>query len=150
MEPANFGAASALEVLGEFKARLSPALHDRLLLDVGFLDEASPGVSCRAAQELRRSAGLPVGGAPCNGLHMWKELKTLGEEAFVAALAATLGYCAAFGLDFLFAGPLRHVRDVAPGLAAAGVYNRYALVSETGRRDFSGEHPMRALFGALG
>lgn len=148
MDPANFGAASALEVLREVEARLSPALHGRLLLDVGFLDEASPGVSCRAAQELRRSAGLPVGGAPCNGLQMWEDLKTLGEGAFVAALAATLGYCAAFGLDFLFAGPLRRIPDVAPALAAAGVYNRYALVSETGRRDFSGEHPIRALFGA--
>lgn len=116
------------------------------LLDVGFLDEASVKISARIAQEVRKQTELPVGGAPCNGLYMWEALRNRSEGAFMAALSATLGYVTAYGLDFLFAEPLRNVEFVAPAVGAVDVYNRYELRSIDPDRTFPEEHPMRAMF----
>ncbi len=147
LDPLDYGVDSALAVLAEVRSRLDPGLAGRLLLDVGFLDEASVGLSCRVARELRRRSGLPVGGAPCNGLYLWEGLKARGREDFLAGLAATLGYCAAFGLDFLFAGPLRHLPGLAPALAVSAVYQRYQLLYRQGREYELPRHPMEVLFG---
>ncbi len=42
----------------------------------------------------------------------------------MAALSATLGYITAFGLGFLFGGPLRNVEFIASDVGAVDVYNR--------------------------
>lgn len=146
MDAMNYGLSSALSVVEEMKLKLPNTLQKRLLLDVGFLDEASPGVSCRIAKELRQKTGLPVGGAPCNGLHMWERLK--GEESvhFIPALAGTIGYCTAFGLDFLLMGPLRHAGLMAAAQGAADVYNRYSLMLEDRGRALPEAHPIKAMF----
>ena len=103
-------------------------------------------MSCNIAQKLRELTGIPVGGAPCNGLHMWESLKTRGEAVFVASLASTLGYCTAFGLDFLFAGPLRHINCVASAQGVVDAYNRYNLMVHNRDRTFNNEHPIKAMF----
>ncbi len=147
MDPLDYGVESALAVLEEVEARLHPGLRGRLLLDVGFLDEVSVGLSCRVARELRRRSGLPVGGAPCNGIYLWENLKARGREDFLAGLCATLGYCAAWGLDFLFAGPLRNLPRLAPALAVSAVYQRYQILYRQGRGEELPRHPLEALFG---
>lgn len=146
MDAMNYGLESALDVVTEIKGRLPDSLHDRLLLDVGFLDEATAGVSCAVAKQLRAKTGLPVGGAPSNGLHMWETLKSMGETHFVAALAGTIGYCTAFGLDFLFIGPLRYAKLAVAAQGAADVYNRYKLMLEDRGRSLPQEHPIKAMF----
>jgi tetrahydromethanopterin S-methyltransferase subunit H len=146
MDPMDYGAHSAMRVLSEVKDRLPASLHGRLLLDVGFLDEASVAMSCQVARELRLSAELPVGGAPCNGLHMWQSLITRGDAAFRAALCATLGFCGGCGLDFVFAGPLRYAAASSVALGVSDVYNRYQLMREKGRAGWTEGHPITALF----
>lgn len=146
MDPLDFGVASAQNVVEKIRMRLSPALRTKLLLDVGFLDEVSVKISCDVAAQLRERCGLPVGGAPCNGLQMWKRLKSDGELPLLVTLASTLGYCSAFGLDFVFIGPLRFARAVSIGQAAADVYNRYYLRSCLGSGELTNQHPIRAMF----
>lgn len=146
VDPMDFGLESSLSIVRQMKEALPRHVRKRLLLDVGFLDEASVKISAKIAQEVRKRTELPVGGAPCNGLYMWEALKSRGEGAFIAALSATLGYVAAFGLDFLFVGPLRNVEFVAPAVGAVDVYNRYELRSAESNRTLPEEHPMRAMF----
>ncbi len=64
----------------------------------------------------------------------------------MAALSATLGYVAAYGLDFLFAGPLRNVELIASSVAVGDVYNRYALQCLDRNRVLPDKHPIRAMF----
>ncbi|MCL4474932.1 MAG: hypothetical protein M1508_01720 [Nitrospirae bacterium] len=146
VDPMDFGLESSLSIVRQMKEVLPRHVRRRLLLDVGFLDEASVKISAKIAREVRKRTALPVGGAPCNGLYMWEALKSRGEGAFMAALSATLGYVTAFGLDFLFVGPLRNVEFVAPAVGAVGVYNRYELQSGDSDRTLPEEHPMRAMF----
>ncbi|RLD49759.1 MAG: hypothetical protein DRJ05_20530 [Bacteroidetes bacterium] len=143
---ANYGVDSALEIVTQIKKKLVPDLHEKLLLDIGFLDEVSAKMSCKIGQELRSITGLPVGGAPCNGLNMWEYLKSRGEKDFIVSLASTLGFCTAFGLDFLFAGPLRYIKHVAPGQGAVDIYNRYNLVVNNRDLSLSENHPMQSMF----
>jgi tetrahydromethanopterin S-methyltransferase subunit H len=128
------------------KEALPRRIHKRLLLDIGFLDEASVKLSAKLAQELRIRTRLPVGGAPCNGMYMWEALKNRGEGVFMEALSATLGYVTAFGLDFLFVGPLRNVEFIAPAVGAVDVYNRYELQSVEPNRTLPEQHPMKVMF----
>ncbi len=146
VNPMDFGLESSLSIAKQMKKSLPRHVRKRLLLDVGFLDEASVKISAKIAKDVRKQTELPVGGAPCNGLYMWEALKTRGEEAFVAALSATLGYVAAYGLDFLFVGPLRNVEFIAPAVGAADVYNRYELQSGGNDHALPEEHPIRAMF----
>jgi len=146
IDTSNYGVESALETVNTVKERLSSDLHHKMLLDIGFLDEVSVKMSCKIGQELRKLTGIPVGGAPCNGLHMWESLKTRGEMGFIASLASTLGYCTAFGLDFLFAGPLRHINFVATAQGVADVYNRYSLMINDRTQAFDTDHPIKAMF----
>lgn len=146
MDPMDFGAESALAIIGKIKESLPDRIHDRFLIDTGFLDEASVRISARLAQKVREHTGYPVGGAPCNGIYMWESLKSQGEEAVRSALSATLGYVAAFGLDFLFVGPLRNVEHIAPAVGAADVYNRYELQSGSYNRSLPERHPMKVMF----
>ena len=146
IDTTNYGVDSALETVNQVKDRLSSDLHHKLLLDIGFLDEVSVKMSCDIGHKLRKLTRLPVGGAPCNGLHMWESLKARGEKVFVASLAATLGFCTAFGLDFLFAGPLRHINLVASAQGVADVYNRYNLMVNNRDQTFNNNHPIQAMF----
>ncbi len=146
VDPMDFGLESALSIVRRMKEALPRRVHKHLLLDVGFLDEASVKISARIAQEVRKRTELPVGGAPCNGLYMWEALKNRGEGVFMAALSATLGYVAAFGLDFLFVGPLRNVEFIAPAVGAADVYNGYELQSAEPNRALPEHHPMKVMF----
>lgn len=146
IDTVNYGADSALEIVNEIKKKLPSDLHDKFLLDIGFLDEVSVRMSCEIGKKLREITGLPVGGAPCNGLNMWKYLKSRGEKDFTASLASTLGFCTAFGLDFLFAGPLRYLRHVASAQGAVDVYNRYDLVVNNRELPLNKSHPMQAMF----
>jgi tetrahydromethanopterin S-methyltransferase subunit H len=146
VDPMDFGLESALSIVSRMKEALPRHVRKRLLVDIGFLDEASVKISARIAREVRKRTMLPVGGAPCNGLYMWKALRGGGEDVLMAALSATMGYVAAFGLDFLFVGPLRNVDFVAPAVGAADVYNRYALQSGDPDRALPEEHPMRTMF----
>jgi len=146
MDPMDFGATSALAIIEQIKESLPDRIHDRLLVDIGFLDEASVRTSANLAQKVREHTGYPVGGAPCNGIYMWESLKNQGEEAVRSALSATLGYVAAFGLDFLFVGPLRNVEHIAPAIGAADVYNRYELQSGNYNKSLPKRHPMKVMF----
>ncbi|MBZ0157860.1 MAG: hypothetical protein K8I29_16815 [Alphaproteobacteria bacterium] len=146
VDPMNFGLESSLSIVRHIKEIVPVRLHDRLLLDIGFLDEASVKISAGIAQEIRRLSGLPVGGAPCNGMYMWDALKARGDAAFQMALAATVGYVGSFGLDFMFVGPLRNVERIAPAVGAVDVYNRYGLQSVDPARILTEHHPMRAMF----
>lgn len=146
MNPMDFGLEASLSIVQQMKEALPDHMHARLLLDIGFLDEASVRISANLAREVRGHTGLPVGGAPCNGMYMWESLKSWGEEAFISALSATLGYVAAFGLDFLFVGPLRNVKHIAPAVGAGDVYNRYELMSGDRKRALPERHPMKVMF----
>lgn len=146
VDPMDFGLESSLSIISRMKEALPRHVRGHLLLDVGFLDEASVKISATIAREVRKRTGLPVGGAPCNGLYMWEALKSRGERAFMSALSATLGYVTGYGLDFLFVGPLRNVEFVAPAVGAVDVYNRYELRSEGTGRTLTEHHPMRTMF----
>lgn len=143
----NFGLESSLSIVRKMKEDLPAALHNHLLADIGFLDEASVKLSARLARSVREETGLPVGGAPCNGLYMWNSLKDRGETAFQSAFSATIGYVLSFGLDFLFIGPLRNVERIAPAVGAANVYNRYELQSLRCDLAPADRHPIKAMFG---
>lgn len=146
MDPMDYGVESSISVIRQMKEALPDRIHDRFLLDIGFLDEASVRISANLAQKVREHTGYPVGGAPCNGMYMWESLKNRGEEVFRSSLSATLGYVAAFGLDFLFVGPLRNVEFIAPAVATADVYNRYELQSGNYNCRLPERHPMKAMF----
>lgn len=145
-DPMDFGLEFSLSIVRRMKEALPDRIHDRFLLDIGFLDEASVKISSNLAQNVREHTGYPVGGAPCNGIFMWESLKIRGEWALRAALCATLGYVAAFGPDFLFVGPLRNVEYIAPAVGAADVYNRYELQSGCRNRRLPERHPMKVMF----
>ncbi len=146
VDPMNFGLESSLSIVKKIKEAVPRRIHKRFLLDTGFLDEASVKLSAKLAQEVRTRTRLPVGGAPCNGMYMWEALKSRGEGAFIAALSATLGYVTAFGLDFLFVGPLRNVELIASAIGAVNVYNRYELQSVEPNRTLPEQHPMKIMF----
>lgn len=146
MDPMDYGLNSSVSIVQQMKEALPSHIHNRFLVDIGFLDEASVKISANLAQGLRDHLGLPVGGAPCNGIYMWESLKKRGVKELSAALSATLGYVSAFGLDFLFVGPLRNVELVAPAVGAADVYNRYELQRLNTHRNLSEQHPIRAMF----
>ncbi len=146
MDSMDFGMESSISIVQQMKEALPSRIHKRFLLDIGFLDEASVRISAKLAQKVREYAGLPVGGAPCNGMYMWDTLRSQGERAFIAGLSATLGYVAAFGLDFLFVGPLRNVEFIAPAVGAGDVYNRYELQSIDPNRTLPENHPIRLMF----
>lgn len=145
-DPMDFQLESSLAIVRHMEESLPGRIHDRFLLDIGFLDEASVRISANLAQEVRERSGHPVGGAPCNGIYMWESLKNRGEEAIRAALCATLGYVAAFGLDFLFIGPLRNIGHIAQAVGATDVYNRYELRSSCLSAPLPTQHPMKAMF----
>ncbi len=146
IDASDYGVESALGTINSIRDRLPQELEHKVLLDIGFLDEVSVKISCKIAQELRKKTGLPVGGAPCNGLHMWKTLKAREEETFLSVLASTLGYCTAFGLDFLFVGPLRHIKHIAWAQAASDIYNRYYLMEKDRSQAGDQEHPIHKMF----
>lgn len=146
IDTSDYGVASALDIVKAIKTRLPREFHQKLLLDIGFLDEASVKMACRIGQEVRAATGLPVGGAPCNGLQMWDALKSGGDPDLVVSLASTLGYCTAFGMDFLFAGPLRFIRHIAPAQGAVDIYNRYDLMAKNRHISFTAAHPMDVMF----
>ncbi len=146
VDPMDFGLGSSLSIIKKMKEALPRRIHKRFLLDIAFLDEASVKMSSKLAQVVRKRTNVPVGGAPCNGMYMWEALKNRGEGAFMSAMAATLGYVTAFGLDFLFAGPLRNVEFIAPALGATNVYNRYELRSVDPNRSLPERHPIEAMF----
>lgn len=146
VDPMDFGLESSLSIVKKMKEAVPRFIHKRFLLDIGFLDEASVKLSAKLAQEMRKQTKLPVGGAPCNGIYMWETLKSRGVRATIAALTATLGYVAAFGLDFLFVGPLRNVEFVAPAVGAVDVYNRYELRSAGPDLTLPEQHPIRVMF----
>lgn len=145
-DPMDFGVESSLSIVQRMKEAMPDRIHDRFLLDIGFLDEASVKISAKLAENIRECTGYPVGGAPCNGIYMWESLKKRGEGALRAALCATLGYVAAFGLDFLFVGPLRNVEHIAPAVGATDVYNRYELHAGCRNRPLTERHPMKVMF----
>ena len=113
---------------------------------IGFLDEASVKMACQIGKEVREDTGLPVGGAPCNGLQIWDALRSRSNADFTVCLASTLGFCAAFGMDFLFAGPLRFIRHIAPAQGAVDIYNRYDLMINNRNLSLADNHPMNVMF----
>lgn len=147
LEPMDYGADSAEALARELMGRLSPELRKRCILDVGFLDEVSAGLACHIARDLRKRLGMPVGGAACNGLQMWEGLKARGPGAQDAALAATLGYCAGFGLDFIFFGPLRLAPQAALAQAVSDIYNYYGLLRDAKVERPHAGHPLSRMFG---
>lgn len=146
MDPMDYGLNSSVSIVQQMKEALPSRIHNRFLVDIGFLDEASVKISANLAQRLRDHLGLPVGGAPCNGIYMWESLKKRGVKELSAALSATLGYVSAFGLDFLFVGPLRNIEFVAPAVGAVDIYNRYELQSIGSDQTLPEQHPIRAMF----
>lgn len=146
IDTSNYGTDSAIGILYEIKKKLPQNLHKKLLLDIGFLDEASVKMACQIGKEVREDTGLPVGGAPCNGLQMWDALRSRSNADFTVCLASTLGFCAAFGMDFLFAGPLRFIRHIAPAQGAVDIYNRYDLMINNRNLSLADNHPMNVMF----
>lgn len=146
IDTSNYGTDSAIEILYEIKKKLPQNLHKKLLLDIGFLDEASVKMACQIGKKVREDTGLPVGGAPCNGLQMWDALRSRSNADFTVCLASTLGFCAAFGMDFLFAGPLRFIRHIAPAQGAVDIYNRYDLMINNRNLSLADNHPMNVMF----
>jgi tetrahydromethanopterin S-methyltransferase subunit H len=146
IDTSDYCADSALEIVRKVKERLPQKLHNKLMLDIGFLDEASVKMSCLIGKIVRKETGLPVGGAPCNGLQMWDTLKARGDDDLTVSLAATLGFCTAYGMDFLFAGPLRFIKYISPAQGTADIYNRYNLMISNRSLSFSEKHPMNSMF----
>ncbi|MBU1742355.1 MAG: hypothetical protein KKC37_12485 [Proteobacteria bacterium] len=146
LDTADYGLDSAVRIAREMAGRLPAKMRKRILLDVGFLDEVSVRMAGEIAKDLRQELSMPVGGAACNGLQMWDNLKERGPEAQKMALAATLGFCAAFGLDFIFFGPLRLAPQAALAQSVVDIYNYYGLLIQGQAARPGEDHPLSLMF----
>jgi len=135
----------ALKKVDQIKARLPLNLHSRLLLWIDFVDEVSIKRFCEMGQHLRKMTGHPIVGSPFTGIHSWQKLKIKGQAEYVSALASTIGFCTAFGFDFLFIGPLRHLTNLSTAQGVVDIYNRYNLIDKNSEDFLSENHPIHEL-----
>ncbi|MFX1511256.1 MAG: hypothetical protein ACFFCQ_01565, partial [Promethearchaeota archaeon] len=103
-----------------------------LPVDTGFLS----GEFFAALLLLKSHFGWPVGGAPCNILESWSDLKDaslLSEmpTSFLAVLCSVNAMAFTLGADFLFYGSLEHAPEV---FASASLTNK--IIYERNHRYF--------------
>jgi len=141
----NHSIDDALKQVDQIKARLPVNLHSILLLWIEFMDGVSLKISCELGQQLRKMTGHPIVGSPFKGIYRWEKLKMKGQASFFSALASTIGFCTAYGFDFLFIGPLQHLTHLSAAQGVVDIYNRSALINKSCDDDLSECHPIHEL-----
>ncbi len=112
------------------------------LVDVVVLDPASIAVSGPAVFKIKSETGLPTGCAPANALGNISK-KSFGVEEAIGIHAGSATYLQLFAVDFIFYGPLRRIKDVAPAVSMVDSYLGY-LARLEGRK-IPKKHPFYSI-----
>jgi len=94
------------------------------LVDVVVLDPASIAVSGPAILRIKSETGLPTGCAPANALGSISK-KNFDVEEALGIHAGSATYLQLFAADFIFYGPLRRIKDIAPAVSIVDSYLGY-------------------------
>lgn len=94
------------------------------LVDVVVLDPASIAVNGPAILKIKSETGLPTGCAPANALGNISKKKFSVEET-VGFHAGSAAYLQFFASDFIFYGPLKRIKDIAPTVSIIDSYLGY-------------------------
>jgi len=94
------------------------------LVDVVVLDPASIAISGPAVLKIKSETGLPTGCAPANALGKVSK-KNFGVEEAIGIHAGSATFLQLFAVDFIFYGPLRRIKDVAPAVSIVDSYLGY-------------------------
>lgn len=140
----DYSPVGTLKLLEELLPSLRKKQIQNLMVDVCVLDQVSLKAATEIAQAVKEKYSLPTGGAPCNGIYMWEELKALPTALFETGLATSIGYATSRGFDFAFIGPAKNIERSALAAAVSAVYDGYALLQK--QTDLPEEHPLNALF----
>lgn len=100
-------------VLDRVKSHLPVELHSRVLIRLPFSEHFSSLTLCTVGQQLRQKTGHPIIGSPYAAVTAHQENGAMQQQTYLASLAAAVGFFTAYGFDFLFVGPLRHLRHLA-------------------------------------
>lgn len=139
----DYSPRGTINLLGKLIPSLYAHSITNLMVDVCVLDQVSLKCATEIARAVKNEYGLPVGGAPCNGIYMWDKLKQLPARLFEMALATAVACSIAGGFDFAFGGPVKTVEKTALSVAVASVYDRYFL--QQGGLSLKKEHPINLL-----
>lgn len=96
---------------------------ERVLVDIVVLDPASIGISAAAVWMVKDRLGLPAGCAPANAMGPVSS-KNLGEAA-AAIHGGVASLLQVLGADFIFYGPIKRIKYVAPAVAMADALTAY-------------------------
>ncbi len=94
------------------------------LVDVVVLDPASIAINGPAILKIKSETGLPTGCAPANALGSVSR-KKFGVEEAIGIHAGSAAYLQFFASDFIFYGPLKRIKDIAPAVSIIDSYLGY-------------------------
>lgn len=95
----------------------------KILVDIVVLDPASIGISAAAVWLVKDRLGLPAGCAPANAMGPVNS-KNFGEAA-AAIHGGVASLLQVLGADFIFYGPIKRIKYVAPAVAVADALTAY-------------------------
>ena len=136
-----------LEILkNQLIPKAEEAQVEQPLVDVVVLDPASIAISAASVLKIKEETGLPVGCAPANALGPITKA-AFGVEGMSGIHGGTAVFLQMFGTDFIFYGPIRRIKYVAPAVAVADAYLAY-LAKFEGKRPPK-KHPFNTLLRKL-
>ena len=136
-----------LEILKkQLMPKANEAQVEQPLVDVVVLDPASIAISAASVLKIKEEIGLPVGCAPANALGSVTKAQ-FGTEGMSGIHGGTAVFLQMFGADFIFYGPIRRIKYVAPAVAVADAYLAY-LAKFEGKR-VPKKHPFNTLLRRL-
>jgi len=110
-------AKARLEAFEKLSPKLQEAGIEIPLVDTFVMDVPSLPAAARAALEIKKNHGVPVGSGAHNAVASWRGFrKTFGKYAEKAACVAANIYQPVMGTDFILYGPVEDARIIFPAV----------------------------------
>lgn len=144
--PKNPWARGRLEMVEQLFDKAREASVEKPLVDVCVINLPSFGLALRAAYMVKEKYGVPVGCAPSNGIHMWREGSSIwGKEILKLCNASASAIALTSCCDYVLYGPIEEAPNVFPVCAVADAVVATA-VREMGITTKTRDHPLYKLF----